>query len=248
MEHNISFKKRLYEIIEVSNPEDKASKAYDFMMYVAIAAGLLPLTVKTSNTYTHLIDIITVLLFLVDYIARIATADYKMGYKHYRAYFAYALTPLAIVDLLSVLPILNLFFPSTAVFGAFRVFRVLRALKLARYSKTMVAIVNVLKYVRHQLVAVLVLTVLYIVISAMAIFQVEPDQFGNFFDAIYWSTISITTIGYGDIVPETVIGKLITIVSSLVGVAIIALPSGIITAAYIREMKRKKSEHEVKHL
>ncbi|MCR5666602.1 MAG: ion transporter [Eubacterium sp.] len=248
MSQNYSFKKRLYEIIEASNPDDKASKAYDIMMYVAIVAGLLPLTVKTTNVYTQMLDMVTILLFLFDYVARIYTADYKMGYKHYRAYVAYAVTPLAIVDLLSVLPILTFFFPSVAVFGAFRVFRVLRAFKLARYSKTMVAIVNVLKYVKNQLAAVLVLTILYIIISAMAIFQVEPDQFNNFFDAIYWSTISITTIGYGDIVPATIIGKMITIISSLVGVAIIALPSGIITAAYIREMKRKKSKHEVKHL
>ena len=106
-------------------------------------------------------------------------------------------------------------------------------------------IANVLRKVRKQLLAVLILIVLYIFVSAMLIFQLEPDLFGNFFDALYWATISITTIGYGDIYPTTNVGRLITMVSALMGVAVIALPSGMITAAYISEINRQKSKYEL---
>lgn len=127
----------------------------------------------------------------------------------------------------------------------FRIFRVFRVLKLIRYSKTMVTIENVIRKVKSQLFAVLILTLIYITSSAMLVFQLEPNLFEHFFDALYWATISITTIGYGDISPVTTVGRLITMISALVGVAVIALPSGIITAAYMDEIKRKKSKLEL---
>ncbi|MCR4955622.1 MAG: ion transporter [Lachnospiraceae bacterium] len=239
------FKKRIYEIVEASHDGDKASKMYDIMMMVAVVVGMIPLMSKVENHYMRTIDGITGILFFVDYFFRVFTADYKMGIKIYKAYVFYAFTPMAIIDLLSVIPALTLLFPDVAAIGAFRIFRIFLVLKLIRYSKTMTLITNVIRKVKSQLFAVLVLTVIYIFTSAMLMFQMEPDIFNHFFDALYWATVSITTIGYGDISPVTPIGRLITMVSALVGVAVIALPSGIITAAYMDEVKRKKSKHEL---
>ena len=168
-----------------------------------------------------------------------------MGYKSVRTYFAYIVTPLAIFDLLSIVPIIYLFLPISSMIGLLRLFRVFRVIKLIRYSKTMIVIANVLRKVKKQLIAVLILTIIYIFVSAMLIFQIEPDLFDTFLDAIYWATISITTIGYGDIYPTTDIGRFITMVSALVGVAVIALPSGVITAAYMNEIKRSKTKYEL---
>lgn len=109
----------------------------------------------------------------------------------------------------------------------------------------MVIIANVLRKAKTQLMAVLILIIIYIFVSAMLIFQLEPNLFETFFDALYWATISITTIGYGDIIPTTEVGKLITMISALMGVAVIALPSGMITAAYINEITKKKSKYEL---
>ena len=163
-----------------------------------------------------------------------------MGIKSYKAYIAYVLTPMALIDMLSVIPLLGIFFPTSKMIGMFRIFRVFRVLKLIRYSKTMVIISNVFRRVKRQLGAVLFLTFMYITSSAMMIFQMEPELFRNFFDALYWATISITTIGYGDIAPSSVGGRVITMVSALVGVAVIALPSSIITAAYMEEIRKGK--------
>lgn len=244
MNNGYDFKRRIYEVLEVSSIGDRSSRAYDKLMTVAIIVGLIPLTIKDSNIYTLLIDLSVSVLFIVDYFARIYTADYKMGYKSYKAYIAYLFTPLAIFDLLSVLPVLYIFFPVTVI-SLFRLFRVFRVLKLVRYSKTMVIIANVVRKVKSQLLAVLLLIIVYIFVSAMLIFQLEPTLFNSFFDAVYWATISITTIGYGDISPVTPIGRLITMVSALVGMAVIALPTGIITAAYMAEITKKKSKYEL---
>ena len=239
------FKKRVYEVIEVSHVGDNSSRAYDVLMTTAIIVGLVPLTLKGNSIYTVIIDVFTSILFLIDYIARVYTADYKMGYKHYKAYIAYIFTPLAIFDFLSIVPVIYVFLPVSSLIGLLRLFRVFRVLKLVRYSKTMVIISNVVRKVKKQLMAVLILITVYIFVSAMLVFQLEPNLFNNFFDALYWATISITTIGYGDISPVTPVGRLITMISALVGMAVIALPTGIITAAYMAEITKKKSKYEL---
>lgn len=239
------FKRRIYEVIEVSSIGDISSRAYDRLMTTAIIVGLLPLTVKEMNNYLVAIDIFVTILFIIDYAARVYTADYKMGYQNYRAYIAYIFTPLAIFDFLSIVPIIYIFVPVSGFISLLRLFRVFRMLKLVRYSKTMIIIRNVIRKVKSQLMAVLFLIIIYIFGAAMLIFQLEPNLFNNFFDALYWATISITTIGYGDIYPVTTIGRLITMVSALVGMAVIALPTGIITAAYMAEITKKKSKYEL---
>ncbi|MDC7295186.1 ion transporter [Butyrivibrio sp. DSM 10294] len=238
-------KKRIYEVIEVSNIGDDSSRAYDVMITVAVIVGLLPMTLKSESIYTRIIEFSTSLLFFIDYCVRVYTADYKMGYKSVEAYIAYIFTPLAIFDLLSIVPVISLFIPVSGLIRLLKLFRTFRVLKLVRYSKTMRIIANVIRKVKSQLLAVLILIVIYIFVSAMMIYQLEPDLFNNFFDALYWATISITTIGYGDISPVTTLGRMITMVSALVGMAVIALPTGIITAAYMNEINKKKSKYEL---
>ena len=90
------------------------------------------------------------------------------------------------------------------------------------------------------LIAVCILAIAYIVISALVVFNVEPESFDNFFEAIYWATVSLTTVGYGDIYPVTSVGRVITMISSVFGIAVVALPAGIITAGYMKELEDRK--------
>ena len=93
---------------------------------------------------------------------------------------------------------------------------------------------------RDSLAIVAMLAVGYILITSLIMFNVEPETYNNFFDAIYWATVSLTTVGYGDIYAVSVIGKVITMISSLFGIAIVALPAGIITAGYMEEIGQKE--------
>ena len=98
---------------------------------------------------------------------------------------------------------------------------------------------GVFKSQKKPLVTVGCLAIAYVLISALVIFNVEPDSFETFFDAVYWATVSLTTMGYGDIYPITTIGRVVTMISSVFGIAIIALPSGIITAGFMEELNKK---------
>ena len=119
---------------------------------------------------------------------------------------------------------------------AMRMFRIIKAV---RYSKNLKILTNVFKNSKESLLAVFVFAIGYILVSALIVFNVEPQTFDSFFDAVYWATVSLTTIGYGDIYPVTIAGKIVTMVSSLLGIAIVALPAGIITAGYMKEIDKK---------
>ena len=121
-----------------------------------------------------------------------------------------------------------------------RALRVVRVFKAMRYSKSFEIIGKVLRRSKDSLIVVCMLSGGYILISALIIFNVEPDSFDTFFDAIYWARVSLTTVGYGNIYPVTTIGRVITMISSIFGIAIVALPAGIITAGYMAELEKSR--------
>ena len=189
------------------------------------------------------IDTITAILFIVDYLFRFITADYKLNDKSIRAFVKYPFTPWAIIDLVSILPaltVLNSGFKLFRLLRIFRTFRVFRVFKAFRYSKSIIIITKVIKNSKDALLAVCTLALGYILISALVIFNVESDTFNTFFDAIYWATVSLTTVDYGDIYPITTIGRFITMLSSIFGIAVVALPAGIITAGYMDALSEEK--------
>ncbi len=237
-------RKRLYEIIELSKDDDKLSKAYDFFMMFVIIASLIPLAFKETNNLFMVVERVSTAIFIIDYILRFVTADYRSEGTSGRikAFVLYPFTPLAIVDLLAIIPSFGIIasgFKMLKLFRLLRTFRVFRAFKIIRYSKSVMIISNVMKKQKESLLAVCVLAAAYVLICALIIFNVEPDTFDNFFSAIYWATVSLTTMGYGDIYPVSTIGRIVTMVSSFVGIAIVALPSGIITAGYMDEINKQ---------
>lgn len=233
---------KLFSIIEFAENDSKLSNVYDFIMMVTIVVSVVPLAFKETNTIFQWIDYITVTIFILDYFLRLITADYKLK-KSVVSFFVYPITPMAVIDLISILPsitILNSSFRLLKLFRLLRTLKVLRAFKFLRYSKSFDVIINVFRKQKKVLSAVATMAVAYILISALVIYNVEPESFETFFDAIYWATISLTTVGYGDIYPITTIGRIVTMISSAFGIAIIALPSGVITAGYLEEISKDK--------
>lgn len=239
-------RKRIYQIIEVASEEDLQSRIYDLFMMTTIVISLAPLMFKDSHWFFNVIDYITAAVFVVDYILRWLTADFKMG-KRTKSFILYPFTLMAIIDLLSILPSITIVsgaFKVLKVFRLFRTFRVFRVFKAFRYSKNISIILRVFQKQKESLTVVCWLAGGYILISALIMFNVEPDTFNSFFEAIYWATVSLTTVGYGDIYATSTIGKIITMCSSILGIAIVALPSGIITAGYLDEIKNNNKQDE----
>lgn len=236
--------KNLYKIIEPSdNDSSKLSSLYDIAMLICIIASMIPLAVKSDNIILNIIDKITVTVFIIDYILRLITAKQKLN-KGVKSYIFYPFQPMAIIDLLSILPSLipiNAGFKVLRLFRIVRTFKVFRSFKIFRYSKNVARLVEVLKKQSKSLLAVLSMAIFYVLFTALVMFNIEPDTFGNFFDAIYWAAISLTSVGYGDITPISDIGRLFTMLSAFVGVAIIALPSGIVTAGYLDVLNKEKN-------
>lgn len=247
-------RKRIFEIIEASKDGDKSSYFYDVFMMLTIIVSLIPLCTKSEARWTVIIDGVTVILFIIDYLFRWATADYKYPRSGAFAFVRYPFGFMAIIDLLAIIPsfgvlgqgikLLKIFrlFRTFKVFKAFKAFKVFKALKLLRYSRSVSLIAEVIKVQKESLITVCGLAFAYILIAALVVFNVEPDTFENFFDAIYWACVSLTTVGYGDIYPVSTAGRIVTMLSSVVGIAIVALPSGIITAGYMEALKREQEE------
>lgn len=235
-------REKIFNIIEARASDSTISRIYDFFMMATILISLLPLTVKVNSTWATTIDFITVVIFIIDYVLRLMTADYKLN-KGKKSFIQYPFTFMALVDLISILPsitLLNGGLKVLRIFRLMRTFRVFRVFKGFRYSKSIRIVISVFKKQKDTLLVVCSFAVAYIIVCALIIFNVEPDTFNTFFDAIYWSTVTLTTVGFGDIFAVSVAGRIITMISSVVGIAIVALPAGIITAGYMEEIN---SEH-----
>ncbi len=239
-------RKRIFEILDTPTDDDKLSNIYDIFMMIVIVASLVPLAFKNDYLAFRIIDKIAVVIFIIDYFFRLLTADYKLKKKGW-SFLIYPITPMAIIDLLCILPSLNIIsggFRILKVFRLLRTLRVFRVFKAIRYSKSIKMILEVFKTQKKPLMTVGILAAGYVLISALVIFNVEPDSFDNFFEAVYWATVSLTTMGYGDIYPVTTLGRIVTMVSSIFGIAIIALPAGIITAGFMEQLNAKEDSEE----
>jgi len=236
-------RKRIYQIVEVADDTGLLGKIYDYAMIAVVIASLVPLAFKEEPRALIVVDHIAQVVFIVDYILRWVTADYYFGKRSAVSFLRYPLTPLAIIDLLSIVPLLTVWSRGLELLRLLRVLRVIRVFrvfKALRYSKSIVIIGEVFRKQRTPLLAVAFLAAMYVLFSALLIFHVEPDAFSTFFDAVYWATTSMATMGYGDIVAVTVVGRIVTMVSSVFGLAVIALPAGIISVGYMKEIEENK--------
>lgn len=229
-------RKKIYNILN-------QNAIYDTFMFAVIIMSIIPLAFVKQQSWMTLIDRTTVIIFIVDYILRWFVAD-KLSNK-LNKFILYPLTPMAIIDLLSILPsitLLNSSFKLLKIFRLFRSLRLLKILKLVRYSKSITMICNVFKKQKEAFITILVMAITYILVSALVIINVEPETFPTYFDALYWATISLTTVGYGDVYAVTTIGKIITMISSFLGIAVVALPAGIITSGLMDELSKSHDE------
>ena len=169
------------------------------------------------------------------------------GEKVENGRYKYAFSWLGIVDLLSILPFYLplIFTPNLLVVRILRLLRLLRIFKLTRFSKSMRTIGNVLRETRADLVTTLFVTFILLVLSSSIMYYVErgaqPDKFASIGHAFWWAVATLTTVGYGDVYPVTPLGKLLSGIIAIVGIGFIALPTGIISSAFIDQINARKA-------
>ena len=228
------------------------SQVYDCLMFVAIVLGTLPLLFREYRPLFWYFDIISGGIYLVDYIFRWMTCDLRSKMPKWKAFLLYPITPMAILDLLSILPTFEVISSSYKLAKSARLLKIFRFTKIVHYIGPLDIFIKVIKKQWKLLLAVMLVALFDILITAIIMFQseqeIDPETgeyiFKTFYDAFYWAAITLTTVGYGDFSPVSDVGKTLSIISSLLGIGIIALPSSIITAGYMQELNQRMKEEE----
>ena len=249
---------RTYEILEVRSGTDRAANFFDIGYLLTIILNLAASIMYTYENYRlqygpalMLIENITVAMFCADYILRLFAAKYMYPEaKGFRAVRKYILSFTGIIDMLSFLPYyLPVFFPTgAAAFRMLRVMRVFRLFRINAYYDSLRLITDVLRSKRQQLFSSVFTILILMLASSLCMYSLEheaqPEVFSNAFSGIWWSASTLLTVGYGDIYPITTLGKLFGIFITFLGVGMVAIPTGIISAGFVDQYSRIKRMSE----
>lgn len=234
-----------------AKPGDIPSQVFDHSIEVLIvlniAAVILESFSNIKTTYSHLFttfELLSVIIFTAEYILRVWTADLRFPKKtKLKARITFIFSGMAIIDILAILPF---YVPLTLridlrILRILRLTRILRVLKLGRYSKSLALIGRVLKRSKADLAVTLFVTFLLLLLASSLMYFVEnpaqPEKFPNIVASAWWTIITLTTVGYGDVYPITVLGKILGGIIALLGIGLVALPTGIISSGFMEEIK-----------
>ena len=251
-------RKRIFEIIEVGAQGDYVSRAYDIVNMLSIVVNLFASILYTYEdirlSYGALllhIEAVTVAFFAFDFLLRLITVRFRYPrLSELRALLKYLFSFSGLVDLCCFLPYyLPIFFPSgTVAFRMFRVVRIFRLFRINAYYDSLSVITEVIASKRQQLISSVFLIAVLLLASSLCMYSLEnkaqPDVFTNAFSGIWWAVSTLLTVGYGDIYPITTVGRLFSIVITFLGVGMVAIPTGIISAGFVDQYSRIKRMSE----
>jgi voltage-gated potassium channel len=233
----------LKEIVEGHNT--KAGKIFDLIIQGLIIISLITFAISTSPDASEIglktlriIEIITVIIFTIEYLLRIIVADNKLKY----IFSFYGL-----IDLLAILPFYITAGLDLRSLRAFRLLRLFSLFKLARYLKALRRLKLAMQIAMEEIILFFIMTLILLFISAVGIYYfenpVQPQVYSSLFDSLWWSVTTITTVGYGDMVPLTPGGRMFTFVVLMIGLGIVAIPTGILASSLTkaREMENKNN-------
>ena len=235
-------------IRQVVNESDSFSgRAFDFVVLFLIVFSIITLTIDTLPDLPPFVsdaldisEIVITVLFTIEYLVRVAAAPKKIGY---------ILSFYGIVDLIAILPFYIALGVDLRAVRAFRLFRIIRILKMTRYSRAMERFAKALSYAKEEMVIFFIATIIILYLASVGMYYFEhdaqPDAFRSIFDSLWWAVATLTTVGYGDIYPVTVGGKIFTFVILMCGLGVVAVPAGLISAALSkvrRDEDRDKNE------
>ena len=246
-------KKRIYDIIQIGNKDDFVSRAFDFFIVIVIFVNIAVLFIETFDEVKeylevlHTVEMVTIFIFGIEYLLRIWTAEYLYPEKSRgKAVLHFLISFNGIVDLCTILPF---FFLSG--FIALRMLRVVRIFHLFRinaYYDSFNVITSVLAEKKNQIISSVFIILVLMMASSLCMYsaehEVQPEVFCNAFSGIWWSMSTILTVGYGDIYPVTILGRMMAIVISFLGVGAVAIPTGIISAGFVEQYTQLQNQSQ----
>lgn len=249
------FKRRIFEIIQPDSGNSQLSRLFDWFITALILISVVCVFAVTFDLPKGVLSIfktveaVASIVFTVEYLLRLWTAN--LLYKELspvRARGRYVLSAMAVIDLVSILPFwLPMFVPMSMLgLRALRLVRLLRILKLNRYFDALKTIGGVIADKKRELMGSLFFVVLLMLVSSLLMYSTEhdaqPEVFRNAFSGLWWAVATLTTVGYGDIYPVTVLGRVLGAFIAFSGIAALAIPTGIITTGLTERIGREKSE------
>ena len=250
-----SLRKRIWEILEKGNSNDKVSFYTDIFLITLIIFNIIAVLLETVDSiYSKyaieflIFERFSTVVFLIEYILRIwVCVEEKIKKNKLITRLKYASTWPAIIDLLAVLSgLLPMIFEVDL--RILRALRMLRLLKFSRYFKVMNLLLGVLREEKQSFLAAMFLLTIAMLIASTGIYLFEkdaqPDKFGSIPEAMWWAIATLTTIGYGDVTPVTAMGKFFGAIIAIIGIGVVALPSGILASGFTDQLKRRQAQYE----
>ena len=250
-----SFRKRVWEVLEKGNPNDRVSFYSDIFLISLIIFNIIAVLLETVDSiYARysleflIFERFSTVIFLIEYILRLwVCVEEKIQSNKLISRLKYACTWPAIIDLLAVLSgLLPMLFEVDL--RILRALRMLRLLKFSRYFKVMNLLLGVLKEEKQSFLAAMFLLTIAMLVASTGIYMFEkdaqPDKFGSIPEAMWWAIATLTTIGYGDVTPVTGMGKFFGAIIAIIGIGVVALPSGILASGFTDQLKRRQAQYE----
>ncbi|MCM1523050.1 MAG: ion transporter [Ruminococcus sp.] len=250
-------KRRLFEIVQAAKKDDMSSKIFDMSIISLIIINMIIIIAATFNIPAWLnrifnyIEIFSVILFTAEYIVRVYTSDMLFPeLTPFKARMRYIFSFMAIMDLLAILPFYIPFLISVDLraLRMMRILRLFRIFKVNRYTSALTDIGKVFAKKKSQLLSSVFVVMLLMIMASVIMYDVEnaaqPEQFNNAFSALWWAIATLTTVGYGDIYPITPLGRLLSGIIAILGIGLVAVPTGIISAGFI-ELIDKNPDDEI---
>ncbi|MBB43011.1 MAG: potassium channel protein [Rhodospirillaceae bacterium] len=248
----LEFKSHVFTILEKNDGSNKISKNCDYLIIAFIILNIIIIICESidkifqgNEEIFRNLEIFFVLLFTFEYLLRLwSQQDFEKNGKIKNGRIRYFFSFYGLVDILSVLPFyLQIIFPGFDL-RILRTFRLIRILKISHYNSAIEDLFQAIYVERKPFLATLYIFAVAILLNSTLLYfaesQVQPDKFGSIPDAIYWSVITLTTVGYGDVTPQTSIGKVIAVFTALTGICVVALLSGIVATAFSRQINQRQ--------
>ncbi len=232
--------------IFIEDNTTKAGKIFDYFIQVLILISLISFSVETlpnnsieTKKILLIIEIFCVSIFTIEYVLRVFVA--KRSFRYIFSFYG-------IIDLLAILPFYLKATIDLRALRAFRIFRIFRSLKLIRYNKVLHRFHIAAQIVKEEMVLFFIITAILIFLSASGIYffenEAQPDRFCSIFHSLWWAIVTLTTVGYGDVFPITVVGKLFTFFVLIIGVGVVTVPAGLVATALTKARRLEEDKDQ----